>query len=381
MKKLDKNLLARNVVQTAEDDMARHKAFGSAYWVMQDGETVYERCFGCTSAHGAEPVTADTLFRMASMTKPVTAFAALILVDRGLLRLSDPVAMYLPEFRGVPITEAAEDGSLRTVGAPRNEPTIRHILTHTSGIGSDGRKIAHMTAEDKRTVANTVAFHARMGLDFDPGTRQQYSGSGAFDALVKIIEQITKTDFLSFLQKEIFDPCGMRDTTFTPTAEQWKRMTAMHTVVDGQNADAPMREGCVMSDYPCTHYLGGSGLASTLSDYAAFATMLLNRGQTARGRLVSEDTFSLLCTPAVSEAIMPIHERWGLGVRVITKEYYEDLPVGSFGWSGAYGTHFFVDPVNKVAGVYLRNSLVDGGSGSEAARNFERAVHRSFIAM
>ena len=375
MQILDKELLARNVAHTAEYDLTHNKAFGSAYWVMQEGEVVYERCFGCTSAHGSEPVTADTLFRLASMTKPVTAFAALILLDRGLLRLSDPVAAYLPEFADVSVTEAAEDGSLVTLGAPATPPTIRHILTHTSGIGSDGRKIARMTAEDKRTVENTVAFHARMGLDFHPGTRQQYSGSGAFDVLVKIIETVTETDFLSFLQHEIFAPLGMRDTTFTPTAEQWGRMTAMHTVTDGKDVDAPMREGCVMWDYPCTHYLGGSGLVSTLRDYAAFAAMLLNRGQ----GLVSEDTFSLMGTPSVPEEIMPIHERWGLGVRVITKEYYGDLPVGSFGWSGAFGTHFWIDPVNKVAAVYLRNSRVDGGSGSESARNFERAVRRSFV--
>ena len=378
MKRLDLALLAQNVAQTAESDMAQGKAFGSAYWVMQDGEVVYNRCFGYTSAHGTAPVTEDTLFRMASMTKPITAFAALILIDRGVLRLSDTVAAYLPEFADVPVTEMGEDGTLTTIGAPQNAPTILHLLTHTSGIGSDWRKIARMTPSDKRTVADTVAFHRRMGLDFDPGTAQQYSGSGAFDVLVRIIEQVTQKDFLTFLQEEIFAPCGMKDTTFVPSAEQWGRMIAMHRVTDGKNEDAPMHEGCVMSDYPCTHYLGGAGLASTLRDYAAFATMLLHRGQTPSGRLVSEEAFSLFCTPAVTEEIMPIHERWGLGVRVITKDYYADLPIGSFGWSGAYGTHFWVDPVHKIAAVYLRNSLVDGGSGSASARNFERAVRRSF---
>ena len=379
MKRLDTALLAHNVAQTAQYDLTHQKAFGSAYWVMQDGEVVYNRCFGYTSAHGDTPVTEDTLFRMASMTKPITAFAALILIDRGVLRLSDAVATYLPEFADIPITAMTEDGTLVTKGTPQHAPTILHLLTHTSGIGSDWRKIAHMTAADKRTVADTVAFHRRMGLDFEPGTAQQYSGSGAFDVLVRIIEQVTQKDFLAFLQEESFTPCGMRDTTFIPTAKQWGRMIAMHRVTDGKNEDAPMHEGCVMSDYPCTHYLGGAGLASTLRDYAAFAAMLLRRGQTETGRLVSEETFPLFCTPAVGEEIMPIHERWGLGVRVITKEYYEDLPVGSFGWSGAYGTHFWVDPVHKIAAVYLRNSLVDGGSGSESARNFERAVHRSMV--
>lgn len=374
MRKLNKEQLVRSLTRLGAQDVAQGKAFGGAYWVMQAGEVLCEHCFGHTAAAGTAPVTPRTLFRLASMTKPITAFATLLLVERGVLRLEDPVAVYLPEFADVAVTELAEDGTLVVLGSPRTPPTIRHILTHTSGIGSDWRKSAGMTAADKATVADTVAFHRRMGLDFHPGTRQQYSASGAFDVLVQIIERVTGTDFSAILQNELFTPCGMVDTTFVPTAEQWGRMIAMHRVVDGQNADAPMPAGCVMSDYPCTHYLGGSGLASTLHDYAAFAALLLGRGQ----GLMAEETFALLCTPAVPEALMPIHERWGLGVRVITKDYYEDLPVGSFGWSGAYGTHFFVDPVNRVAGVYLRNSLVDGGSGSACARQFERAVHRSF---
>ena len=103
--------------------------------------------------------------------------------------------------------------------------------------------------------------------------------------------------------------------------------------------------------------------------------MLLNGGVSPAGRLISEATLQQMRTPQVSEDIMPGEERWGLGVRVITKESYGDLPVGTFGWSGAYGTHFWVDPKNEIAAVFMRNSLYDGGSGSRTSREFEKAVH------
>ena len=196
--------------------------------------------------------------------------------------------------------------------------------------------------------------------------------------LVKIIEKITKTDYLHFLQQEIFEPCEMVNTTFIPSHEQWKQIIAMHNKIDGNNSVAKMKENCVFVEYPCTHYLGGAGLVSTLDDYSKFAKMLLNKGKTPKKQILSEETFRLLHTPFVSEEIMPSNERWGLGVRVIVKESYKTLPVGTFGWSGAYGSHFWVDPTNKVAAVFMKNSLFDGGAGNESARNFEKAVNDSF---
>ena len=119
-------------------------------------------------------------------------------------------------------------------------------------------------------------------------------------------------------------------------------------------------------------------MVSTLDDYSKFAKMLLNNGKTPKKQILSEKAFRALHTPFVSEEIMPSNERWGLGVRVIVKEDYKTLPVGAFGWSGAYGSHFWIDPINKVAAVFMKNSLFDGGAGNESARNFEKAVNDSF---
>ncbi len=379
MSKPDIDLLKSNIEKAALYDFENNKVFGSAYCVIRGDNVIYKKCFGSISADTDEPVTENTIFRMASMTKPVTAMATLILIERGLLSLSDKVSDYLTEFKDIHITQMSQSGQLTDLGKAQNEITICNLLTHTSGIGSDPLKDAKLSEEDIKSIDDTVNFYLRMGLDFEPGTKQQYSAFGAFDVLVKIIEKVSGTDYLEFLTKEIFEPCGMTDTTFIPTPEQWKSTIAMHNRVDGESCNEKTVEDRVFSFFPCKHYLGGAGLVSTLDDYSRFAKMLLNKGKTPTKQIVREDTFRLLHTPFVSEKIMPSSERWGLGVRVIVREDYEDLPVGAFGWSGAYGTLFWIDSTNNIAAVYMKNSIFDGGAGNESARNFEKAVTNSLI--
>ena len=313
---------------------------------------------------------------MASMTKPITAAAILILIERGVLSLDDKVSEFLPEFRDIHITQVTQNG-LTDLGKAQNEITVCNLLTHTSGIGTDPLKEQKMTYNDKKSIDSAVEFYSKIGLDFEPGTKQQYSPFAAFDVSAKIIEKVSGTDYHDFLMQEIFEPCGMSNTTFTPTREQWNAVIAMHNKIDGKNCDEKMNDDCVFSDFPQTHYLGGAGLVSTLADYSKFAQMLLNKGKVPTKQIIGEDTLRLMSTPFVSEEIMPSSERWGLGVRVIVREDYENLPLGAFGWSGAYGTHFWIDPANNIAAVYMKNSLFDGGAGNESARNFEKAVNDS----
>ena len=171
----------------------------------------------------------------------------------------------------------------------------------------------------------------------------------------------------------------MKDTTFIPTDEQWTRVVDMHQQVNGENAVVPMPEGCIFGNVPVTHYLGGAGLVSTLQDYANFAKMLLNDGQGENGKVISKTSVKLLSSPQISTDVMPGNARWGLGVRVITEDNYPFLPVGSFGWSGAYGSHFWIDPVNNVFAVYMKNSFVDGGASNESANKFEKAVYTALL--
>lgn len=379
MNKLDVAKLEKSIDAAAEYDFTCGKVFGSAYGVLQDDEVVLSRYYGVTDKGSQMPVTDKTIFRLASMTKPVTAFAALCLVDRGLLNLRDPVSRYLPEFKDIQICSLTKFGEIVAQGRPRNPVTILHLLNHTSGFGCDIGKMEKLTAFDKANVDNYITFHIKTGLAFEPGSQQMYSPTASFDVLVKIIERITGTDFLTFLQQEIFKPCGMENTTFIPNEKQWAQMITLHGQADDQHIASRKPFRCVFADYPCTHFLGGAGLVSTMPDYLAFARMLVNNGRVGDRQLISQNTFHLLHTPTVSDAVMPGNEKWGLAVRVITSDMYRDLPVGAYGWSGAYGTHFWIDPKNKIAAVYMKNSMLDGGAGNESARNFEKAVSNALV--
>ena len=176
------------------------------------------------------------------------------------------------------------------------------------------------------------------------------------------------------LFRSIFVPCRMKDTTFSPTAEQWERMVTVHDYVNGQAVVGETHAGCVFVDLPTTHPLGGAGLISTLDDYSNFAEMLLRGGCFEGNRVLTEKSVRLMATPQVSHALQPKPKRWGLAVKVVTDESYGRLPVGAFGWSGAYGTHFWVDPANRITAVYMKNSHYDSGGDAVTANNFEEDV-------
>ena len=372
MKSIDMRRLADNIENIAEYDFSNNKVFGSAYYVYSDGEN-FEKCYGNLSIDSDKQVTNNTVFRLASMTKPITAVASLVLSERGRLSLDDSVDKFIPEFADIMIKDVTGNSV-----KPCKIPTVKDILTHTSGIGCVPEKLNCMTSDDKLTHEAAIKFCLKNGLDFEPNSMQRYSGWMAFDVLTKIIEIVSQTDFLSFLKKEIFDVCGMFDTTFEPSDEQKSRMITMHNKVDGKNAVGNTTEGCVFENFPCNHYLGGAGLVSTLSDYSKFARMLLDNGKAENGRIIKEDTIKQMYTPWVPKEIMNGNERWGLGVRVISEDAYPTLPKGAYGWSGAYGSHFWIDPVNNICAVFMKNSRFDGGAANESARNFEKAVYSSF---
>ena len=375
MQILNVEKLKDNINEIARYDLENHKIFGSGYMVMQQGKVVYKHYFGYASTNQKE-LDDRTIFRLASMTKPMSAIATLILVERGMLALEDEVSKFIPEYQNVRITKV-ENGELVDYGPAKTPITIRHLLTHTSGIGSlEIKKFDFLTVEDKKTASNLSRRYAQMGVDFEPTSREAYSGVAAFSVLGRIMEQMIGENLQDFYAKEIFEPCGMQDTTFIPTQDQWARVIDMHTCdQDGNNGVKPMREGCIFEDYPCRHCLPGAGLVSTLTDYAKFATMLLNKGKTLTGRIVSENIFNEMSKPQVK---IDTTVSWGLGVRVIA-DGHPFLSKGSFGWSGAYGSHFWVDPNNEIVAVYMKNSTVDGGSGNESARNFESAVNRALL--
>ena len=359
MKTLNPTALAEILDARTAEDIAAQNIDGNAILVIQGDKTLYRKFTGTAKD--------DSVFRLASMTKPVTAVAALILIDRGLLTLDDLVADYLPGYANMKL-----EG-----GIPSKTPlTVLHLLTHTSGIGSGklcAPQAAAMTAEDNRTLANAVEYYSHTELDFEPFTRAFYSATAAFDVMARIIELVSGKDYASFVREEITAPLGMLDTTFTPSDAQWARMISMHGKKDEKSIVVTMPEGCVFGATPVTHPLAGAGLVSTPDDYAKFAMMLKSRG----GNILSEHAVELMAAQHVPEDVKPGGESWGLGVRSIRGG--GNLPAGSFGWSGAYGTHFWIDPENDIAAIYMKNSYFDGGSGARTAWQFERDVMSALV--
>lgn len=375
MQVINEEKLKEYIEEIAMYDLKNNKVFGSGYMVMQQGKVVYKDYFGYAAANKTA-LGDHSIFRLASMTKPITAIATLILVERGGLSLEDEVSKFIPQYKTVKITKAEGD-KLVDLGESKTPITIRHLLTHTSGIGSnDVEKNKFLSTDDKKNAWNLSMRYAQLGIDFEAASTQHYSGIAAFAVLGCIIEQVSGQSLQDFCTKEIFQPCGMQNTTFIPTKEQWSYIVDMHgRNEEGNNTYVPMNDGCIFEEYPCEHCLAGAGLISTLADYAKFATMLLNKGKILTGRILREDIFNAMSTPQAQVDPMTY---WGLGVRVIG-EGHPYLPKGAFGWSGAYGSHFWVDTENQIVAVFMKNSTVDGGSGNESAQNFESAIKRALF--
>lgn len=379
MKKIDTEILREKIEKSINDDISNGLVGGAAVCVTQNGEELYRGYFADSPAGFS--VDSNTVFRLASMTKPITAVATLILVDRNMISLDDDASSYINGLKNMSVGKLT-DGRPTAEKTSVNPITIRSLLNHTSGLISGPVGDAFLKtfpAETRKSLEQVIKFYTGCMLDFETATKQAYSSVAAFDVLARIVEMVSQKSFSDFLADEIFKPLGMADTTFAPTDEQWARMIPMHNTQNGKNVIAPFPANSVFAGFPTTYTCGGAGLASTLDDYLKFARMLLNRGVAPSGRIISESVFEEMTKPQVSESIMPGFERWGLSVRVITDPKHPALPVGSFGWSGAYGTHFWIDPENQIMAVYMKNSLYDGGSGALTAATLEKNVAASLV--
>lgn len=382
MKLLDKKRLAELLEARYAEDAAANKVGGTAVCVTQNGKVVYENYFGTVSPDSSEPLNDKTIFRLASMTKPITAAAVMILVDRGLIDIEDTVEQYFPEFANRMVVTTDAEGKINGK-VPAKEPIrIKHLLTHTSGLGSGvllEQSHSGMTAKDDQTLDTALAYYATLDLAFEPFTTQAYSPLFAFDVAASIVEKVTGLTYDIFLKQELFDPCEMHDTSFTPTDDQYSRIIGMHNLVDGKSICEKIPHGVVFGNTPVTHFTAGGGLIATMRDYVNFAEMLLNGGVFRGRRVLSEEAVNTLSSPIVPPEVMGSEtSRWGLGVLITATDDHPRLPKGAYGWSGAYGTHFWVDPANKVTAVFMKNSFFEGGAGARTENNFQADVNAAF---
>ncbi|MEO1407675.1 MAG: serine hydrolase domain-containing protein [Pseudomonadota bacterium] len=338
---------------------------GYAIATAQGGQLRFAVKHGVADLDTQTPIEIDTRFRIASMTKPITAVAAMILVERGLINLDDPIEKYIPAFADVTVWE----NGVRV--SPKTAPTIHHLLTFSAGIGSTGGgdqtpldklwsdKLRNMsTTADLETRVDTMA---TLPLCNHPGEKWHYASS--LTVIARVIEVASGIAFEDFLEREIFAPLGMMDTGFMPPPEEREDIAALYT----HNSDGSL---VVRPDAPF-HSKGrvsGDGrLISTLPDYMRFAMMLWNGGAYNGVQILSEDAISKMTTPYVTDGVLSQYDieglGWGYGLAIVMDAAATPMPdkTGDFFWSGVNGTHFWISPHNDTVFVYMTQYRAPAG--------------------
>lgn len=320
------------------------------------------------------PIKDDTLFRMYSMTKPITGVAVMMLIERGLLGLDQPLKEILPEFSNMEVLESAEPWQTR---AARNPILIRHLLTHTAGFsyhvlwtpisflywkhgiypGTPGRVAGPGEALSPTTLEEMCKRLAKLPLGADPGTKFEYSLS--IDVLGMVVERVSGVPFDQFLKQELFDPLGMDDTFFRLPEDKESRLAPLYERFwDGwRYVDHPEKSVYSAPTYPA----GGGGLISSTRDYAAFCSMLLHEGRVGDVQIMKPETVKMMRSNLLDAGIevdvppVGIHRDTGFGaaVSVATGPNADIFPQGVFGWPGAGGGDMWIDPANGFFALLL----------------------------
>ena len=357
---------------------------GAVMLVARKGQIAYVDVQGVMDLETKKPMQRDTMFRIASMTKPVIGTAIMMMLEEGKLRLDDPVSRFIPEFKRMLVAmESGAGGALAkppvfsTVPAAR-EIMIKDLLTHTSGLVSGPMGQSEMAKNPRKptdTLADYVPRLAAAPLEFQPGTRWLYSPGAAFDTLGRIVEVASSMPLDQFLIQRVFGPLRMKDTGFYPSEAQMPRLITAYTKQEkGSLVKNPQQ--ITMSSK--VYFSGGGGLVSTVDDYARFAQMLANGGELDGQRLLSPRTVSLMASAHVPSTLpgRRAGEGYGLSVRVVQDAVAGNHRVsdGAFGWSGAYGTHFWVDHKEDLIAVMMIQTPIN-----EMRPEFENAVMQAIV--
>jgi CubicO group peptidase (beta-lactamase class C family) len=358
--------------QSMQQMIAKNEIAGAVTAVTTKDKVVHLQTHGLANVETKKPMQPDTLFWIASMTKPVAAAAVLMLQDEGKLKASDPVAKYIPEF-----------ANLKTPSGKPANLTITQILTHTSGLG----EAPATDAQKAHTLADLVPLWLAAPMQYEPGEKWKYTQSG-INAAGRIVEIVSGMTFDAFLQKRLFDPLKMKDTTFYPTDSQRTRLvTAYAKNKDTGTLDpVPPRPEFGPKDRPPQ---GNGGLYSTAPDYARFCQMLLNNGTLEGHRYLSAEAVKFMNTPQTGELPTGFFQNdtygnhgmnyaWGLGTCIL-KTPHEGVPAmlspGAFGHGGAWGTQAWIDPVKGVAYILMvQRSNFPNSDASEVRKAFQQAA-------
>lgn len=343
----------------------RGEIAGAVSLVARKGRIAYFESQGVADLESKQPMKTDTIFRMASMTKPVTSLAVMMLQEEGLFLLDDPVSKFLPEFKNPKVAIAnapneRHEGGYRLVPADR-PITIRHLLTHTAGLASgtggptvDALKKLSAARKPEDLLENYIRQLAELPLNFQPGTAWEYGP--ATDVLGRLVEVVSGQPLDQFFRARIFDPLAMKDTWFYLPSNLTPRLATAYVK---QGAGLQKLTALVQANPNGKFLSGAGGLAGTAEDYFRFCQMLLNGGQLDGTRLVSRKTIESMTANHIGK--LPLWQDtyrgygFGLGFRV-REDVGESATLGSvgeYGWGGAYGTYFWIDPKEQLIGILM----------------------------
>ncbi len=346
---------------------------GAVALVARNGKIVYYKAFGMADNEASRSLQRDDIFRIASQTKAITSTAVMMLWEEGKFGLDDPISKYIPEFKNAVIFESINEADSSFTGMPASTPiTIRHLLTHTSGIGygmiddDNFRKIYQkagiidaFTTEDV-SIEENIKKLATLPLHHEPGEKFTYSEG--LDVLGYFIEIVSGIPFDKFLKERIFDPLGMEDSYFYLPDSKKDRLVSVQSKQDGKwmkYAASPYYD----PDYPIkgamSFFSGGGGLSSTAKDYANFLQMYLNNGEMNGVRLLSRTTVQFIMANQVGDLLGESGGYYGLAFGVLDQKGAAmggNGSVGTFQWGGYFNTQYFADPVENVIGILMKQT-------------------------
>jgi CubicO group peptidase (beta-lactamase class C family) len=381
----------QRISQMIQRRIAAGDIAGAVTIVARKGKVAHLSAQGVMDLASKQPITPASMFRIASMTKPVVGVAIMMMVEEGKLRLNDPVSRYIPEFRGMKVGVAqpavGQAGGAQPGGGGGTEPrfytvpaqrgiTLKDLLTHVSGLGSGpmgNSDIAKVARKDGEKLADYIPRLGTTTLEFQPGSRWTYSPGAGFETLGRIVEIASGTPLDRFVRTRIFDPLGMKDITFWPTDAQSPRVATVYARGPNGLTKSEMPNDTMSRN---VYFRGSGGLYSTAEDYIPLGMMLANGGELNGKRLLSRKSVEMMSAVHVPDTLpgRPAGEGYGLSVRVVTNHAARGtmLSDGTYGWSGAQGTHFFVDPKEQLVGVLMVQT-----SNQELIRDFEDLVAQS----
>ena len=359
------------IAAVVEREIKEKRIAGTVTLVARNGRVAWFKSQGMMDREAGTAMRPDAIFRICSMTKPITSAAVMMLYEEGRFVLNDPVSKFLPEFKNPKVLVKPASGKPYTIPAS-NEITIKHLLTHTAGLAYHWTDpvlgpwyrdsgVAHGALQYNGAAADSIKALARLPLLFNPGERYEYSLS--IDVLGRLVEVVSGTTLDEFFRKRIFEPLRMTDTQFFLTEDKVPRLATAYTWYEGKGLnrfpDQPIDEGALVysANYPYrgpkTLYSGGAGLLSTASDYARFCQMILDGGKLDGTRLLSRKSVELMTHDQLGKVKPDMGFGLGFGVYGVKAPLEELGSPGKFGWGGFYYTHFFIDPKEKMFGVFL----------------------------